>query len=283
MSRVREFRAGFLFCGLGAGARGFIEARASLAKDQARFVNVGGIDNDPDACADFEYLTGTKATCADISTMTPGFARMDVRAWEQPARTVAGSGTNGGFAVADPRPASFGERTHQNLYRVTDWDQPVGTLTGAVKPSSGAASVSDPRLTCKTLRNGSYGVMSWYEAAASVIGCAKVDNSPAAIADPRGAPDRANGYPVIIAEDGTWHRPITTLELAVLQGIPPKVDGAPLKLAGRTVAKWRERIGNAVPVGAGRAIAESLLTALLAAALGSSALSGRARTIEQPE
>src|SRR5262245_41849575 len=69
------FRAGFLFCGLGAGARGFVLSRASLGHHRARFVNVGGIDNDPLACRDFEELTGGKATCADIAKMTPADLR----------------------------------------------------------------------------------------------------------------------------------------------------------------------------------------------------------------
>jgi len=75
--------------------------------------------------------------------------------------------------------------------------------------------------------------------------------------------------PVILSpKDGTWHRPLTDLELAALQGLPATLDGAPLQLAGKSRAKHRERIGNAVPVGAAKAIAESLLTALLAAATG---------------
>jgi hypothetical protein len=59
---------------------------------------------------------------------------------------------------------------------------------------------------------------------------------------------------------------LTTLELAALQGLPTMLNGKPL--AGRRVAAWRERIGNAVPVGAGKAIAEQILRSLLAARLG---------------
>ncbi len=75
--------------------------------------------------------------------------------------------------------------------------------------------------------------------------------------------------PVIIALDGTWHRPLTTLELAVLQGFPAVLpDGRPLVLAGRSDARWRERIGNAVPPPAARAIAEAILRAMLPSRLG---------------
>jgi hypothetical protein len=65
--------------------------------------------------------------------------------------------------------------------------------------------------------------------------------------------------------DGTWHRPLTTLELAVLQSLKPYMsDGRPLQLAGNSDARWRERIGNMVPVQAAQAIAEEILLSFLA-------------------
>src|SRR3569623_2133454 len=71
----REFRAAFFFCGLGAGALGFVRALGKLGAEGARFVSVGACDNDPLACQDFEYLTGAKATVADMSTITPAEIR----------------------------------------------------------------------------------------------------------------------------------------------------------------------------------------------------------------
>lgn len=44
--------------------------------------------------------------------------------------------------------------------------------------------------------------------------------------------------------------------------------GEPLTLAGKSTGRHRERIGNAVPVGAAQAIGASILRALLAGALG---------------
>lgn len=581
MRPARSFRAGFLFCGLGAGARGFISGRANLGTDDAVFESVGGIDNDPLACADFEYLTGSKATCADISAMTVGdmraalgevvpdavflsapckgfsgllsskqaagakyqklnqlalqglflavsawptvpglivfenvprirtrgagllgkirqllaqhgyvfhesthecgelgglgqirrrylmvarhpsivpayvyrpprqrvkacgeilsqlpipgdpgagelhklpriswlnwlrlalipaggdwrdlpgmaakeprvplakaagrggplgvvdwaapaptvtgsmavgnsntpaavadirvaglvspvpegaerrsvFARHDVGAWGEPSRTVAGSGSNGATNIADPRAQelaaavsvasgeAWGRDNKPNLFGVNDWNEPsttvvgrasvsggnaraavadpraetpifrgaygvidwrapAGTVRGAERISQGTVAVADPRLGCEP-RAGVYGVLSWEQAAHAVTGNARIDNGSFAIGDPREAPavieikdpktEKPDFIPVIIAKDGTWHRPLTTLELAALQGLPATVNGEPLKLAGRAIGKWRERIGNAVPVQAAQAIAETLLTALLAAALG---------------
>jgi site-specific DNA-cytosine methylase len=475
----RTYRAGFLFCGLGAGARGFLQARANLGDHSARFESVGGIDIDAEACADFERLTGSPAVTADVATMTqaelraawgetapdcvflsppckgfsgllsassaaapkyqalnrlvlqglfllcetwpdappptivlenvprivsrgagllvqvrelllgygyrlhegqhdcgelgglaqhrrrfllvarrekavpafihkppvqrvrgcgevlgnlplpadpdagilhglpklswltwvrlamippggdwrdlPGvldegqkrrekWARYDVRAWNQPARTVAGAGTNGGCAVADPRlvevlslkqtatgAASFKGRP--GLYGVNAWAEPVPAVTGSasVTGSNAVAAVADPRtieaaatLGCRP-RAGTFGVLAWEQAAGAITGVAGVDNGRFAVADPRDVPDEP---PVIRAADDTWHRPLTTLELAALQGLPPFLGGEPLKLAGRRSAAWRERIGNAVPVGAAKAIGGSILKSLLAGSLG---------------
>lgn len=237
------------------------------------------------------------------------FKRYHIAAWDEPVRVVAGSGTNGNFGVADPRPTWGGGRfgitawdkptgvvageswpnngrfsvadprlsdkpsRHRNKYSMAPWDGPMGTVTGSTRPGSGAPSVADPRVPIEaslkcTPRSGAYGVMRWDEAASTITGSMVVDNRPAAVADPRQHPDGVATVPVIIAADGTWHRPLTTLELAALQGIPSMVNGRPLKLAGKSVARWRERIGNAVPVQAGEAIAKTVLTALLAGHLG---------------
>ncbi len=193
------------------------------------------------------------------------FAKYPVRKWTEPTGAITGPGTNGEFGVADCR-VRMPEGTFGHVNKVTEWKEPTGVVTHSPSPASGAIAVADPRveLNC-TPRSGSYGVLSWEQAAGTITGAASVDNGSFAIADPRKAPDHV---PVIISADNTWHRPLTTLELAKLQGLPHEVDGAPLALAGKSSAKWRERIGNAVPVGAAKAIAMSLLTALLAASLG---------------
>jgi site-specific DNA-cytosine methylase len=492
MSATHTFSAGFLFCGLGAGARGFLDASARLGGHGARFHSVGGIDIDPGACADFEALTGSPSTCADVATMTadelraawgdtapnavfasppckgysgllpvraaatpkyqalnrlalqgvhlvtsawgtppglivlenvpriqsrgailleqvrnilraagyllheashdcgeigglaqhrrryllvarqpeavPAFvyrprirrvracgevlgalplpenpaagslhtlprlswlnwarlalipaggdwrdlprgelpandqrheAKYRVSPWADPAPAVTGARpvTSGGPSVADPRLA-LGQtaagagafKGRPGLLGVARWERPAATVAGTMRAAAGscAASVADPRLAlgCSP-RAGSYGVLGWDEPASTVTGSERVDNGTAAVADPRLPPGYlrlsldealqhiddgrppAGVVPVIASpHDGTWHRPLTTLELAALQGMPAQLRGAPLTLAGRSVAGWRERIGNAVPVGAGQAIGESLLLALLSASLG---------------
>lgn len=260
--------------------------------------------NGPAAVADPRLLTPV----APGQARREVFAKYDVRPWGEPARTVAGSGTNGGFAVADPRvQLGRGDRSRGGTFGVVDWDAPAPAVTGAMAPArsntpasvadprvaldhspyrgslgvvpwtepaptvrgasnvrTGPGSVADPRLTCEQ-RAGAYGVLRWDEAAATVTGAGHIDNGRCSVADPRRAPREA---PVIVSADGTWHRPMTLLDRAALQGLPARVRGEPLRLAGRSSGSWGERIGNAVPVGSAVAIAVSILKALLAGSLG---------------
>lgn len=196
-----------------------------------------------------------------------------VRPWEGTAFTVTGEDSlgSGGQSVADPR------IPFNNVFRVTSWGETAGAVTGG-RGSTGTC-VADPRLSC-TPRNGTLGVQAWYEPAATVTGAGDIHAGAAAVADPRipADNDRLDPPPVIISLDGTWHRPLTTLELAALQGFPVVMpDGSPLILAGKLDAAWRERIGNAVPPPAARAIAEQILLALMASqrnewALGSTGI-----------
>lgn len=237
--------------------------------------------------------------------------RHRVEKWDEPSGTVAGSGSNSVGAVADPRPfaRNLGPHARSNIDQVLPWDGPASTVTGASKPSSGAPSIADPRLSVTraydhgygVLRwgepsstvaggsdvgqgaysvadirvdegtyRGSYGVMGWSDAAATITGNARPTTGAFSVADPRKPPPSPT---VIIAADGTWHRPLTTLELAALQGMPTVWKGAPLKLAGSGSTAWRERIGNAVPCPTARAIAEQMLVCLVAADAGGFSLS----------
>ncbi|HHY66451.1 MAG TPA: DNA cytosine methyltransferase, partial [Alicyclobacillus sp.] len=130
---------------------------------------------------------------------------------------------------------------------------------------SGAPAIADPRLGCRP-RSGAYRIVRWDEPAPAVTGAGDVHTQgAAAVADPRLPAETERGVWVIVSEDGTWHRPLTTYELAVLQGFPTHMpDGRPLELTGKNDARWRERIGNAVPPAAAQAIAETMLRTLMA-------------------
>lgn len=202
-----------------------------------------------------------------------------VQRFDEPSTTVTGAAwvtaSNGAACVADPRLPERDNR-HPGLYQVVRWDESGPCVTGTRFGSGAAAvadprvneSVSDPRLGCKC-RNGLYGVQDWDKPGYTVTGARNLHSGTAAVADPRIPADTDQGVWVIIAEDGTWHRPLTTLELAALQGFPTQMpDGQPFQLAGKSDAKWRERIGNAVPPPAAKAIGEQILTALLASQRG---------------
>jgi site-specific DNA-cytosine methylase len=180
--------------------------------------------------------------------------------------------------------------------RVGQWNEPSPTVTANVSATGGHATgaVADPRaleqlgLGCDC-RNGFYGVLPWTKPSGTVTGSLQVDCGTAAVADPRPpcAPRAvislalalqllAEGWevpkgalaPAILAPDNTWHRPLTTLELARLQGLPPEHDGKPLVLAGRSDKRWREHIGNGIPRDAAEAWGRQLLESLLLSDLG---------------
>lgn len=211
------------------------------------------------------------------------FGNVDrVTPWEEPVGTVTHSPapSSGGASVSDPRVKT----AYDHGYRILRWDEPSFTIAGGSHPGQGAYSVGDVRVT-GTPRAGAYGVIPWHEAAKTVTGVAGIDNGAWAVADPR-TPESPvmmirdirkppPAVPVIVSEDGTWHRPVTTLELAALQDLPTRMpDGSPLSLAGKSQTGWRERIGNAVPRAASRAIAEQMLVTLVHSELERFAMSG---------
>lgn len=190
--------------------------------------------------------------------------------WGGPAHTITAKASvgTGPFSVAEPRV----ETGFNGTYGVMRWEDTGGTVTGRAMPTSGSFSVSDPRVTCKTRDNSAiYGVIPWSEAAGTIVGHACHDNGRFSVADPRRP--ASVPFPVILSEDGTWHRPLTTLECAALQSFPVMVGGQPLTLDGKSNSAWRVRIGDAVPPDGARPIAMQMLYTLLNADAGVFALS----------
>jgi len=190
--------------------------------------------------------------------------RWDEPSTTEPAGTVTGAmrPNNGAISIGDPR-LNTRKNRRSNSYMVRPWDGQAHTITGEDSLGSGAQSIADPRLGCKC-RNGLYGVQDWNQPGYTVTGARNLHSGTAAVADPRIPEDTEQGVWVIISEDGTWHRPLTTWELMALQGFPVYLpDGSPVVLAGKSDARWRERIGNAVPPPAAQAIGEQILRALL--------------------
>jgi site-specific DNA-cytosine methylase len=66
MTSERIIRHAHVFCGIGAGAKGFNMSKARVGPVSARFVCTGGIDVDPGAIRNFERLTGCPGTVLDL-------------------------------------------------------------------------------------------------------------------------------------------------------------------------------------------------------------------------
>lgn len=193
---------------------------------------------------------------------------------------IAASTTgNGASAVADPRP-THGPNAHTNKHKVVERDQAAPTVTTSDRVGSGALSVADV-LPAGLSRDGRtakyadhYGVLP-YDAPAKVVnGSIAVDNSFASVADGRldAILPALNEQLVcvIIARDGTWHRPFTTLDLAALQSLVDPEDPLGFHLEGKSDSAFREWIGNAVPPEAAKAMGEVGLHTLLLADAGES-------------
>ncbi len=141
---------------------------------------------------------------------------------------------------------------------------------------------SDPGSWAGRGRPQAYGVQDWDRPASTIRGSQKIVNSRASVAHP-GYPepthwlvrDEAGGlvllgpeikdwneicYLVIMTEDEpgvwSWHRPMTDLELAVLQSLPAEHNGEMLALRGPS-GKRREHIGNMLPKAVAKAIARA--------------------------
>lgn len=194
--------------------------------------------------------------------------------WNETSGTVTGAShvANGLISIQDTR-LNKRKKRYPGLYKVIKMDEPSPTIIGQTDIQCGALSIADVRINNKP-RAGTYGVMKWDEPGKTVVGNADIHAGCAAIGDIRipKDTDRLDPPPIIIALDGSWHRPLTTLELGLLQGLPILINGQPLKLSGRNDGEWRERIGNMVPVGAAKAIAETMLRAMLPQVMGETVL-----------
>lgn len=198
--------------------------------------------------------------------------------YDAAARAVTGAhGT--GQCVADPRGGPDASKLH-GKYHTARWSEHAHAVIAG--NANGAYSVADPRPGLARERGdhyltaGHYGVAAWDQHVGAVSASACHDNGSWSVADPRSLP-AANDKLVcrIVAEDGTWHRPFTTLELAALQSLYDPDDyaeaegrGDPFRMDGASDSAHRERIGNAVPKKAATAMAEEIGRAILLSRAG---------------
>lgn len=254
-----------------ASTGSFAFADPRLKSASGNFDNHYGVERWSDPAP---TITGaTRPVAGAVSVADPRVGRewygnvFGLARWSDPAGVVTANGgpTNGGICVGDPRIGGQGSRP--DLFGVLAWEQPAKTISGHAKVSGSncPAAVADPRFS------DLYRVERWEAPAHTIVGATRVMGGAPSVADPRvpAEDERPDPPPVIIALDGTWHRPLTTWELAALQSLPVrKPDGSPLVLAGRAHTAWRERIGNCVPPDAAEAMGSEFLRALLAADAG---------------
>jgi site-specific DNA-cytosine methylase len=264
----------------------FSVADPRMGKDGPRFSNVYRVVAWKDVSPSVTGGLGPSAGGLSVADPRPPAgsftSKYRVTEFGEAAGTVISASTTGqgAFAVADPR-TGFGPATHHNVLHLVGWNGSAKTVTGANHPSGGALSVADPRpagLQNESRKGHSYdsqahyGVLRWQDTSLAVPGFAKHDRGKWSVADPRpaeGEPAETLPKPndrlvaVIQAEDGTWHRPFTTLELAALQSLVDPEEY--LELDGLSDSDWRERIGNAVPPAAAAAIASVMGRTLLLA------------------
>lgn len=219
-------------------------------------------------------VTGAHGTgkCVADPRGSEGHSKYAVTGWDGASRTVISGSTTGqgAFAVADPRPGLARERGDHYLtaghYGVAVWDKHVGAVSASACHDNGSWSVADPRCVPAdvAVHGGAWNVGTHF--GGDVPGSVPV--LPA-----------ANDKLVcrIVAEDGTWHRPFTTLELAALQSIYDPDDyaeaeerGEVFLMDGTSDSAHRERIGNAVPRKAAKAMAEEIGRAILLSRVGES-------------
>jgi site-specific DNA-cytosine methylase len=147
---------------------------------------------------------------------------------------------------------------------VNAWHEPMGTVAGRSTPTNGKFSIADPRYT--SIAQYGYKIVP-----RGLAGGAALLIGDYAIVSVTGQPLPAGNDVVntpILSLDGTVHRPLTRLELAVIQGLYNPEDNEPLVLDGVSDGACRERIGNAVPPPAAQAIASVMGETLLLAWAG---------------
>lgn len=229
---------------------------------------------------------------------------MGVTSMESQTHAVIGAASiqNTALQVADTR-LNYRAARQNGGYGVNALDAAGHAVLATSQVGVSWASHADPRLGCSP-RSGAYGVARMTEASHTVVGAACHDNSAVSVADERwpepthelvmregrltlvGPPvDLESRRPtllVIRALDGTWHRPMTTLELAALQTLPVRQDDGWLELEGRSHKDWRKRIGNAIPSMTAYAIAQTMTRTLDAADANTFLMSATPRWVAPP-
>lgn len=209
----------------------------------------------------------------------------------QPSRAIASTSAVGcgAYAVADDVPREpiqleLGCEPHAGAYGVQRFDDAGRTVLAQGSIDNTAAAVADPRETPR------YVILACEQVERIVSGEIPIPfaildpahpDEPLAIVDDLRKPAfrivrsiskrgrvterREPVTVVLISKDGTWHRELTTLELAALQDFPWMHKGAPLDFGGGTTEQ-RGIVGNAIPCKVMEAVFRQILISSMASA-----------------
>lgn len=215
-----------------------------------RKVRIGWQGQETDAETWLRAIHGDEAARQALYGQWGDYKAYGVRRDTEPSGTITGQAAagTGAFSVAD-------SRWFPSVLGILSVNDASGAITGRANVSTGAFGIAD-----KTPRfNNVYRVLRPDEPAVCVTGGSTPGSGGISVADPTPI-----DVQVIISEDGCWHRPLTILEMAALQGF----DVTGLTLDGANRAKWQERIGNAIPPPTAEAIGGAMLRTLLMSQLG---------------
>lgn len=209
---------------------------------------------------------------------------------DEPSRTITTSDRVGSGApcMSDMR-ISESKHRHTTKYRVQDPNRPAATVTSDTDIQTGAPSVADRGIALEPTSpkfNHAYNITPYGDPSGTVASGDSPSNGGICVEDRAingaemggtAAPARTwylpvvqPGFPYFFTEDEpgqwSWHRPLTTLDLAALQDLLPELiragGGVPLALEGSDKER-REQIGNAVPPGAMQFVGTVIMYAMM--------------------
>lgn len=225
--------------------------------------------------ADLEAVTGIRWSHCDGRHD----GKLGVLDWSRPSKTIIGKARvcNTWNSVARVS-VELGHIPQRGTMGIQDAAEPADTIRGNHSIRQAPGAVDDPRVErgakpAKPSLPRRYNERGWPVATHYLV---RLDDGRLVLYGP--AVDFTDPRPradlVIVALDGTLHRPFTDAELALLMGFPLGFEfcgpsscskakpGEPLK-TGR-----RKRIGNAVPPPTAYAIAQECMATLIASANG---------------
>lgn len=256
---------------------------AEWSRPSSTITGRGGVTNGAHAIAD--------PSCGPWGS----YGAYGVNDWHETSPLITANGSVGGgrFAIADP--GCYGSSTHGNVYRVTEWVRHGGTVTASRSPGGGLECIADPGIG-RVAHNNVFRVLRRDEPSVAVTagmtptsggvaiadpgypwkgdaitGSTQVGSGAPSVADPRCLPDGdERGIYLIQALDGTWHRPMTVLERAALQGLldPETLEHFVTAMGDAPASRVSEWVGNAIPPPAMEATLRAAGTAILLSRAG---------------